>query len=116
LPPSTPFLRWPDGRKHAHRVASENQPDVGVAVTPPNQALSEIEHAFWMIQAFDGDRAIAGFVIAVAREVGLGPRIESAAANGVRVANNVQIAADGDVFDANELGRRGPRDRGRDRW
>jgi hypothetical protein len=57
-----------------------------------------------MVQLLDGDGAIGILVILVAREIRLRPRIETAAADCVRVANDVEVAADGHMLDANQLG------------
>src|SRR5581483_2278867 len=93
----------PDVRQGALRVAAEDARDLRIGVAAPDQPLGEIEHAPDVIQSADRDAAVGILVILVAREVRLRPRIEAAAVHRVRVADHVEVAADRDVLDPDQL-------------
>lgn len=97
-----PLRLRPDGARCPLPVAAQHQLDVRIAVLATNEALGQIVHSPGVIESGDGDLAIGVTMQIVPREVWLAADIVRAA-NGVGIADDIHVAADTNVFNANQF-------------
>src|SRR3954470_24498438 len=102
-PISSRTSRGPDRAEHPDRIPAEDLRDLRVGIAAPDQPFGQVEDALRVVEATDVDRAVAVLVILIPREVRLRARIEPAAVHRVRVADDVEVAADRDVLETDEL-------------
>src|SRR5688572_2384059 len=100
LPRAEPLLRpRPNCAQQAPEISAEDQADVGVAVTAPDQLLGQVVNLLRMVEAVGVDPAAEG----VARVVA-GLELLVLVGRHVVIAVEVGVRADADMLDADEPG------------